>query len=274
MASPQSIQAGTQEAWFMFYDSNGDPAGNTPVALANGANAPAYKLRGIQESPSPIPEAEAVPIPGDDTSLGAISFSSDAAREMTLNFGQMDLQLEAYLQNTALETYGSIQMGLSDPDLLILATGALIVQGKAIKQSAGVQGQAAWSGHIYPYVQLQPLNRETFSGRTAGVIRYKAVAQLAFNDAWGTTIVDANGAPIGGYARPFTSSRPLTMHAFRGALSSFTLLKTPTAVSSTRPYSDKVALGVTSINTPTARLLTLTGSVVAGRPGLVFYEYT
>ena len=273
MASPQSIQAGTQEAWFMFYDSNGDPSGNTPVALANASAAPAYKLRGIQESPSPVPEAEAVPVPGDDTSLGALTFSSDAAREMVLNFGQMDLTLEGYLQNTAVETYGNIQMGLLDLSTTVLATGLLIIQGKAVKQSTGVAGQAGYSGHIYPQVQLFALNRETFSGRTAGVIRYKAVVQMAFNDGWGTTIVDAGGAPIGAYARPFTSSKPLTVHAFRGAMSSITTLKTPDNIASIRAYSDKVSLGVTSINIPTTPLITFTTPAATGRPGAAFYEY-
>lgn len=273
MASPQSIQAGTQEAWFMFYDANGDPSGYTPDILPDGQNRGSYKLVGIQEVPAATPESEAVTIPGDDTSLGSIQFSSDAAREMILNFGQMDLTLESRLQNTDVDTFGSIQMGVLDLATLVLATGCLIVQGKAVKRSPGVEGRAAWSGLIYPYVQLLPLNRETFSGRTAGVIRYKAVAQLAYNNSWGTTIVDKNGAQIGAYARTFTSSYPLTLEAFRGSLSSMTLTKTPTAVSTTRPFSDKVAIGVTSINTPTPRLLTLASGVSAGRPGEVLYEY-
>jgi hypothetical protein len=45
MASPQSIQAGTQEAWFMFYDSNGDPSGDSPIALASGTNSSAFRKR-------------------------------------------------------------------------------------------------------------------------------------------------------------------------------------------------------------------------------------
>jgi hypothetical protein len=270
---PKTIQAGTQEAWFMFYDSNGDPSGDTPDALANATSAGAYKLVGIQEAPSAVPESKAVTIPGDDGSLGAIEFASDAPREIVLNFGQMDLTLEARLQNTDVDTFGSIEMGLIDLANIVLGTGALIIQGKAVNRDQGSEGLAAWSGIIYPYVQLLPLNRETWAGRTAGVVRYKAVAQQAYNNPWGTTIVNKAGTPIGAYARPFKSAHPLTMDAFRGALSSFTLNRSPVAVSTTRPFSDKVAIGVTSINTPTPKLLTLSGSVSAGRPGLVFYEY-
>lgn len=273
MSSPQSIQAGTQEAWFMFYDSNGEPSGSSPDALANASSSGAYKLVGIQTAPSAVPEPNDVPVPGDDTTLGVFSFSSADARAITLNFGQMDLTLEARLQSTDVETFGSINMGLIDLSTLLLATGALIVQGRAIKRASGLSGQSAWSGMIYPNVQLFPLNRESWEGQTAGSIRYRAAIQLAYNRPWGTTITSKAGSAIGAYGIPFTSSYPLTMDAFRGALSSFTLNKTPAAIATTRPFVDKVAIGVTSINTPTPRLLTLDTSVAAGRPGLVFYEY-
>jgi hypothetical protein len=273
MASPQSIQAGTQEAWFMFYDSNGDPSGDSPIALASGTSRPAYKLIGIQEAPSPVQESESVSVPGDDGSLGALDFASDAPREMLMNFGLMDLTFEALLQNSNVDTFGTISMGLLDTDIPFIGYGALIIQGKAVKKAPGVSGQAAWSGWIYPFVQLRPLGRETASGRTAGNVRYKGVAQMAFNNPWGTTIVDKNGAQAGAYARPFTAAHPLTLHAFRGAITSFTLAKTPTSIATTRPYSDKVALTVSSINTPTPRLLTLSAPVVVDRAGAVFFEY-
>lgn len=273
MASPQSIQAGTQEAWFFFNDSNGDPSGSSPVPLSNGQDSPAYKLIGIQEAPSAIQESETVSIPGDDTSLGAIDFASDAPREMILNFGLMDLTFEGLLQNTPTDTFGNIVVGQLDVSTPFSATGSLIIQGKAVKQSNGQRGKAAFSGWFYPVVQLKPLGRETATGRTAGSVRYKAVAQLAFDNVWGTTMVDKNGAQSSAYAQPFTASHPVTLHAFRGALSSLTAVRTPSNVASTLVYSDKVSLGVTSINTPTPRLITFTTPAIAGRPGRVMYEY-
>lgn len=269
MALDQSLQAGVQQAWFMFYDSNGDPSGKTTTALANAASAGAYRLRGIQEMPTGIPEADAVPIPGDDTVLGNILFSSDAPREFVVNMGQMDLTLDAEMQNSLVETVGEAKMGVIDLSNLVLATGALIVQGKAI-----IDGLGGYSGWIYPLVQLQPLNREKFSGRTAGVIRYKGVAQPAFNRPWGTTIVNKSGSEISAYALPFTTrGGPLTMHAFRGSITSFTLDKGPISVAKSPTYSDKVALTVSSISAVT-RLLTLSAAVGGGRPGMVVYEYT
>lgn len=269
----KSIQAGAQEAWFFFYDANGEPSGSSPTPLANGTSSGAYKLVGIQTAPSAVPEPNDVPVPGDDTSLGVFTFSSADARAITLNFGQMDLTLEGRLQYTDVETFGNIQMGLIDLSTLILASGALIVQGRAIRQDVGFVGQPGWSGIVYPNVQLLPLNRETWEGQTAGSIRYRAAIQLAYNRPWGTTITSSAGSAIGAYGIPFTSSYPVTMDAFRGSLSSFTLNKTPQLVASTLPYVDKVALGVTSINTPTPKNLVLATSAGAGRPGVVLYEY-
>lgn len=273
MASPQSIQAGTQEAWFMFYDANGEPSGSSPTPLSNGQSSGAYKLVGIQTAPSAVPEPNNVPVPGDDGTLGVFSFANADARSIVLNFGQMDLTLEGRLQQTDVETYGNIQTGIIDLTTFVLATGALIIQGRAIKKASGVSGQAAWSGMVYPYVQLMPLNRETWEGQTAGSIRYQASIQPAFNRPWGTTILNSAGSPIGAHGIPFTSSYPVTLDAFRGSLSSLTLNRTPQTVASTRPFSDKVAIDVTSINTPTPKNLVLATSVGAGRPGVVFYEY-
>jgi hypothetical protein len=274
MAFKQSISAGVQQTQFLFFDANGDPSGDSPTPLANGEYKGAYQLVGIQEFPTGIPEAEAVTIPGDDGSLGSILFASDAPREMLANFGQMDLELEARLQNTLVETLGDIRMGLIDTANTILATGALIIQAQSVKRSAGVQGQAAWSGLIYPNVQAQPLNRETFSGRTAGVIRYKLVAQQAFYKPWGVTISDEVNGDIAAYAIPFTSPYPLTLGAFRGdgIITSWTLHKTPISVTKTRPFSDRVAIGVTSV-TPSTKNMLLSAAVPAGRPASVLLEY-
>lgn len=271
MAQEQSLQAGVQQTWFMFYDINGDPAGVNTTPLTNGQISGSYFLRGIQEAPSATPESDAVPIPGDDTVLGQIIFSSDSPREFVLSFGQRDLVAEARMQSTAVQTVGGIKVGTLDTPDQVLATGALITQSMAI-----IDGRAAWSGTIYPLVQIQPLGRETSAGRTAGVIRYKGVAQLAFNDTWGTTIVNASGSPISAYSQPFTSFKPITFDALRGdgTLNPvFLLNKAPVSVARTSPFVDKVAVALTSVGTPNARSMTVNGTIGSGRPGVVVYEY-
>jgi hypothetical protein len=274
MAFNQSISAGVQQTQFLFYDINGEPSGDSPTPLANAQYAGAYQWVGIQEFPSGIPEAEAVPIPGDDTLLGSILFSSDAPREGLITFGQMDLDLEARMQNTLVESLGDIRMGLIDTASTILATGALITQARSVKRSTGVQGAAGWSGLIYPNVQVQPLNRETLAGRTAGSYRYKYVAQQAFYKPWGITISDEVNGDIAAYAIPFTSPYPLTMGAFRGdgATVNWTLHKTPISVNKTRPFSDKLALAVTSV-TPSTKVMVLTSPVAVNRPASVVFEW-
>jgi hypothetical protein len=265
----RSIQAGVQQAWLLFHDTNGDPSGDTTTPLANGQIRGSYPFRGIQTMPTGIPESDAVNVPGDDTSLGSIGFGSDAPRQFVMNFGYQDLNLDGELQNTAVETLGDIEMGLIDSPDAVLATVSLIVQSKAV-----VNGVSSWTGYIYPSVQIQPLGRETFAGRTDGVIRYKGTAQLAFNNPWGVTIVNKSGTPTSGYARPFKSPNPLTMDAFRGngILASWTLAKSPISATKTRPYSDKIALGVSSVN-PTTRVMVLDTVVVVSRPAVVLYEY-
>lgn len=274
MSFSQAISAGVQQTQFMFFDINGDPSGDSPTPLTNGQYKGAYQWVGVQEFPSGLPEAEAITIPGDDSTLGSILFSSDAAREGLITFGQMDLDLEARFQNTLVENLGDIKMGLIDTASTILANGAMITQARSVKRSTGVQGQAGWSGLIYPNVQVQPLNRETLSGRTAGNYRYKYVAQQAFYKPWGVTISDEVNGDIAAYAIPFTSPYPLTLGAFRGdgIITSWTLHKTPISVGKTFPFSDRIALPVTSV-TPSTKVMVLTGAVTASRPGVVVFEW-
>lgn len=274
MSFTQSISAGVQQTQFLFYDANGEPSGDSPTALANGTYSGAYQWVGIQEFPTGIPEAEAVPIEGDDTLLGSILFSANTPREGLITFGQMDLDLEARFQNTLVESLGDIRMGLIDTANTILANGAIITQARTVKRSTGVQGQAAWSGLIYPNVQVQPLNRETLAGRTAGSYRYKYVAQQAFYKPWGVTISDEVNGDVAAYAIPFTSPFPLTMGAFRGdgIITSWTLHKTPINVNKTRPFSDRVALGVTSV-TPATKNMLLSAAVAVNRPASVLFEW-
>lgn len=273
MTFTQSIQAGVQEAWFMFYDANGDPSGSSPTPLANGQSSGAYKLLGIQNVPSSVPEPTSVPVPGDDGNLGNIPFANDAAREAILSFGIQDLVFEGLNQNTPVVQVGEINMGVEDISTLTNATGCLITQSKAVKKNGSGSRNSAWSGRIWPYVQLVPLGQETMAGRTAGVIRYKATFQPAFNHPWGTTIVNNAGNQISAYSLPFKADNPITLHAFRGAITSFTLDRTPSSLSKTTAWADKVALAIASINTPTPRLLTLSTPADGGRPGLTVYEY-
>lgn len=275
MSSAKSLQAGVRDCWLSFLDTNDNIAiGNNTTAIAAGDIRGSYPFVGIQSMPTSILEGEVVPVPGDDTTLGSFIFASAEPREFLMNFGQGDLELDALLQGTLVETVGNIKVGLGDPGNPVYPTVCLIVNSRAIKRNAGVSGQGEWAGMIYPVVQIQPLNRETFEGRTAGVFRYKGVAQAAFNHPWGVTLASAVNGNLSSFCFPFTSNYPLTMDAFRGngVKASWVLNKTPVSVAETNAWVERVSLGISSV-TPATKTVVASVAADNGR-GDFLYGYS
>lgn len=279
MTFVKSLTAGVQNCWLSFLDPYNFAIGNSTTAPTVGNIQGSYPFIGIQQMPTGIPEGEPVPIPGDDTNLGSILFDSDAPREFLMNFGQGDQALDALLQTTLVTSEGRTSTGLVDPAHPVYPTCSLIVQARSIKRDSGVSGQAAWSGFIYPVVQIQPLNRESFQGRTAGSYRYKGVAQSATHRPWGLTLLDNIDGDNGAYAIDFKSHNPLTIDAFtaNGVVTSWVLNKTPVATTPTteavRPYIERVLSIPTSV-TPATKTIVLPSPFVTGNRGVILYEYS
>lgn len=274
MSFKQNLSAGVQQAWLSFLDTENFALGNAQTAIAAGDIRGSYPFVGIQEMPTGILEGETVPVPGDDTTLGAFIFASADPREFLINFGQGDLNLDAMLQGTLVETLGNISIGLSDPGQPVYPTVCLIVNSRAIKRSPGNSGQGAWSGYIYPVVQLQPLSRETLAGRTAGTYRYKGTAQAAYNHPWGVTIAEAVNGDVSSFSFPFNSNYPLTLDAFRGngVKTDWVLNKTPVSVAETNAFVERVSLTVSGV-TPSTKTMTAAVAANNGR-GVVVYGYS
>lgn len=275
MSFTKNLAAGVQQSWLAFLDTENFAIGNARTTISAGQIRGSYPFVGIQQMPTGILEGDTVPIPGDDTNLGNIIFSSEAPVEFLMNFGQGDLALDALLQDTLVEALGDINIGLGNPASPNYPSVCLIVQGRAIKRDSGMSGQAAWTGFIYPVVQIQPLNRETLQGRTAGVYRYKGVAQQAFNHPWGVTISESVNGDIASYVFPFDSPYPLTLDAFRGngIVTDWILNKTPVNTNNTKPFAERVAQTVNTV-TPSTRTMTISTPVASNARGVVVYGYS
>lgn len=279
MTFQKRLTAGVQNCWLSFLDPFNFAIGNSTSTLAPGSIRGSYPFIGIQQMPTGIPEGEVVPVDGDDTTLGNFLFAAAAPREFLMNFGQGDQALDALLQGTLVTSEGRTSTGLVDPEHPVYATCSLIVQSRAINRQPGQSGQAAWSGFIYPVVQIQPLNRESLQGRTAGSFRYKASAQAAGHRPWGLTILDNVDGDSGAYAIDFDSYNPLTMDSFTadGSTASWVLNKTPVATvptsEATRPYIERVLSTPTSV-TPSTKTIVLPSGFTSGNRGVILYEYS
>ncbi len=281
MAFKQTIQAGTQQAWIAFVsnDKNIITGGSTTAPSAGATGSAGIQLTGIQTAPTGIPEGESVAVNGDDTLLGSIEFDSADPTQFVINLGQFDLDTEALLQSTVVETFtdSGVSMGVMRPITPDYPDVCLIVQGKAKKQDASVKGQKAYAGYIYPLCNIQPIGRETFEGRTAGTNRYKVTAQPTSNKAWGTTITESANGTTAMTALPFTSDYPLAMArgTGTGALTTFTgLSKVPAGTTSAIVAIDGVQQSGNFTLSPANQTITFTSAPANGAKIVVFYQYS
>lgn len=282
MVFKQTIQAGTQEAWIAFVsnDKNIITGSSVTAPTAGAVGSPSIQLVGIQTAPTGIPEGESVGVNGDDALLGSIEFDSADPTQFVINLGQFDLDTEALLQGTTVETFSEagISLGVMRPISPSYPDVCLIIQGKAKKQDPSVKGQKAYAGYIYPLCTIQPIGRETFEGRSAGTNRYKVTAQPTSNKSWGTTITTSANGTTAATALPFTSDYPIVQHRFtgNGVLTTFTgLAKTPASTSLAIVAIDGVQQANNTFTlSPANNSITFTTAPANGAKIVVLYQYS
>lgn len=274
--SRRNIAAGNRYALYGFMDEFGFLTGSTPTAPSAGATGSAMgQLLGIKTAAPTIPDPDAVQVTGEDGLLGEFDFDSIATRRFTADIAVQDLDADAAMQGTNVQTIGEILMGAGDINDAPELDMCFVFQSRAKKQDAGVKGKKAWSGAIIPLATGKPLGRVQYSEREAAAYRLSIAPQLASYNVWGVSILEAAEGTTALRQRPFNSEYPIMIEAFtgNGALATFNLSKTPISVAKTVVYVDRVAATLASIS---AGAKTFTANAIVrnlGR-GIVIYEFT
>lgn len=275
--SKAHISAGATQAYFGFIDTTGFLTGETTTAPANGNLAKMYRLLGIQSAASGLPESEDVNIPGDDETLGTITFPPNETPAFVGNFGVNDLTFNSRIQQTSVETIGGMDFGVLQPNDPGAPNGCLIIQSKAVDKDAGSSGNAMWSGQLFPLVTASPLGRETFEGRTAGVYRVKFTAQKAAKKPTGVTIVDGDLGTDGASVIEFGTDHPLLMDRITGdgSTTAFTLTKALAATDHLAAYvaTQQMLHGGGVTGTANSQTITFDSAPAAGAKVVVLYGF-
>jgi hypothetical protein len=273
----KSIAAGNTYAFMGFIDSNGFMVGSATTAPAGGAaGSPMIRITGIKTASPTVPEPEVVQVTGDDTLLGEFDFDSLTQRSFTIEVAVQDLEAEALLQGTNVETVAEIKLGALDILNSAELNACLIIQSRAKKQDAGAVGQKGWNGVIIPIATVKPLGRDTFAERGPAVFRYFVTPQIASNNPWGVTILDVNAGTTGLRYRPFTAENPVTMHAHtgNGALQSWTLNYQPISVVKTALFGGKNPIAVSAVTTTAPfAVTTIAAAPIGGLALVTVYEF-
>lgn len=256
MAAPnRGISAGAQQSYLGFYDSDGLLTGGTPTAPAAGTQTgnPFTHILGIKEASPEVGEPDTEVITGDDIRLGEFDFESIATRRFTITVAAFNMQQEADLLGTNVETIAGFKMGALDVIDRVERDCCLILNSRTKKQDTGVYGQKAWSGILIPLATIIPLGRQTFSERTGAVYRFSVTPQVAGNNPWGITFSEALAGTEGLTYRPFSGDYPMHIHVFtgNGIITDWTLRHQPVDTAHTTAFMDKVERTVSAVSTTT-----------------------
>ena len=225
MTPIKTIQAGTQAAWFGRLDSE---ARFTDIG---GSITHSTQLVGMQrilgiQSANPGPgDTTDVPVEGDDGILGQFVFEPATLVAFDVLAGVFDLNQQAALQSTLVESFGDGYIGVMQPNAPEFIDICVIIQGRSKSQDVATRGLKAWSGVLVPLAQGIPRGREQWQGRTAAADRLKVSPQIAAKKPWGVTITNTVNGTDGAPLMPFTFDNPITLVAGVGnnVVTTFTL---------------------------------------------------
>lgn len=189
----QIISAGVQLAQYSFLDSDGYVAGTTGTAATGANGSPMGTILGIQQANVTIPEPDRVPVPGDDTTLGAFQFDSTETPGFNIVVGVHDLGLDAAAQGTNVVLDGSMTLGVLQPSQPTYRDALIILTSVAKSFESDTRGTSKFSHYIIPKVTMTPLGRVDWQGRTDAAFQYACVANVSTTRGHGATMKTGMG---------------------------------------------------------------------------------
>jgi hypothetical protein len=276
MTTGRYTGVGSKFSQFGFIDSNGFFIGANPTAPSAGAAASnARQLWGVKNAAPTIPTPDVVQTTGDDGLLSEENFDSIETRSYQATFAIEDLENEAAVNGTIINTYGTIKELASD-----IASSpfydTLVLHASFGRSQKNPKGKRVWTTSIYPLVTLTFTGRDAFAERTPGTYGVSITPQLVGYNPLGFTMTDALNGTCSARVFKYESDYPLSLAGFTGtgAVTAFTgLTYDPQSVSGTIVTVDRVLSTVSSIQTGAVKGFTLSGAPRSDGRGIVLYEF-
>ena len=271
------IVAGFQAVFYSLLDSNGNILGNnttTPTA-GNATGNPSYRLVGAVNMTVPVPEATAVPAPGDDTVLVNFFFPADTLPEGNIVIASRDKVFEGFAQGTKVMSYGAGTLTGS-----VAITGSpvyapMLIHGIRQSQTADESsfGASKWQNVVYTNVKIQPLFN-TMETRTHSPFNYKMIVNNSNQKGTGQTFTNASDGTLLAGCYVYDSDYPYHPIRYTGdnTEDTFNLSFTPISTSEIFVWVNGVPATVSSVDT-TLKTFTLSSAPALNAAIIVLYGF-
>lgn len=271
MASPR-IAAGFDRIFYGYVNASGFVIGSTATgAAAGGATGQGVaRLIGGRTIPIGIPEDEIVTPTGDNEPKASFKFPSAELPSGVLEVAVRDLDFDALVQGTKVESQADFNIGSLGPSGSTSPDIALLLQRQAKKQPSG---SGAWEILFVNRSNITPLGSDV-TERTFSPYRYGINVSKSDRGAWGATFTEL----VHGYTQTalsaIESDNPVLLHTFQGnaAATAFTLPVTPKASTKILVYLNNVKQLITTHYTVSGATITFLSAPASGAYVNVLYE--
>lgn len=274
MANASKIVAsiGLRRAQIYEIDSTGYPDGDQDAA--DGYDG--VRLTGVQSYTPTLPDVQILNHQGDDVVFAQDKLAPTELPSGALNTGKTNLDIDALLGSSLVETLGEAQIGVMATDeqgqeplvCLVLYRSAQNVD----PASAGF-GSRHWKQYWFPKTAIIPKDA---TAEQAGLDQnqYNIVPTKFTMKPWGVPLSDdTNGADQAVYMRTI-SENPVMMERWtgNGTLTTFNLNWTPINTTKTKVFANGTAQTVASVDTDSTPAFTLSGTPPLNSAVVAFYE--
>lgn len=212
-----SIFAGFDRAEGHVLDSTGIIGGTSGTVAVGAAGSPGFRILAVKDAQNAgSPDADAVPITGDDVYQGGFIFPSAQVRKFTLTAAVQGLDVNSYMNNISPYAIGNSEVGFLDATPFTTLNLALILTSQQKSAQGGNQGLGMFGGYIIPEIQGVPLGRQTFQERAAGINRIGFVESQAAQFPWGETFKLGVHQILSAVLIPWLSAYRKALHRFTG----------------------------------------------------------
>lgn len=250
---------------------NAIPYGPTGT-IAQNNSAELSRIFTVKTADVSVPEADVVPITGDDGLRGSFLFASNQPISFTMEVGESDLRLASKSQGTSIYEVGPYWalnvLGPDNPtyeDIVLLMTS----QAKAVETN---QEGSGFHHVMLPYCNIFYLGAG-FNERGEKTFRYSVTTSKTSKWPWGQ-VIDENIVGTGKFlAMEWFSQNRFTMATYisNGVATQFTLARTPVDPQHCLGWRNGAALPITVV--PSTRVASWTGAGTGGDEIVVAYEY-
>ena len=214
--SNQTIRAGLDWVSVGLLDEDGWNIGGTAAGPTAGTQllVPMRRLKGAKTAELPVPDPQVVTATGDNKPLAQFVFPANTLPAGAVTAAISDLDLEALLQRSLVETFGNQRIGVLASENISFVNMCMILQGPA--RDGDDPTIEEWAGYYVLTGNMVPVGDDGYTEVTVGTDRYYITTNPARRKLWGATLSAVDNGTLRAAIMRFKNPYPIQVEVGLG----------------------------------------------------------